>query len=252
MAYHSIDQFSNLLQNNAINLKSLVHLNIRSLPKHYDDLVNFLTLTGHSFSLVCLSETWLTPTDAPLFSLPNYRAEFANRVDSRCGGSAIFVSNTLSYTRRYDISIATSKCESVWIELDKSFLSKTNTIIGSIYRSPSSSYPEFCREFDEVMTRLNKENKNIVIVGDININILDTSDSTCLDYATNVLGHGLESLLKFPTRCIPQGPSTLIDHILSNITTSQTAGIIEFSITDHYPIFLLLESANTIGPKLIQ
>lgn len=244
MAHHSIDQFSNLLQNHSPNYKSLIHLNIRSLSKHYDDLLNFLTLTDHTFSLVCLSETWLTPTDARLFSLPNYRAEFANRIDSRSGGSAIFVSNTLTYTRRDDISIATNKCESVWLELDKSFVSNMNTIIGSIYRSPSSSYSEFCQELDKVLTVLNNENKNIIIVGDININLLDPSDSSCLDYITNLQGHGLESLLTSPTRCIPQGASTLIDHILSNVTSSQTAGIIDFSITDHYPIFLLLESTN--------
>lgn len=35
---------------------------------------------------------------------------------------------------------------------------------------------------------------------------------------------------------------SLLDHMLSNLTTKQTAGVINVSITDHYPVFLILPS----------
>ena len=38
---------------------SLMHLNIRSIPKNIEKLSNYLTLLDLQFSIIALSETWL-------------------------------------------------------------------------------------------------------------------------------------------------------------------------------------------------
>lgn len=250
--YYSVDQVKQLLSKPSPCYTSITHLNIRSLSKHYDDVRNFQSLLSHNFSIICLSETWLSPCEDTLFTLPNYHCEFDHRPNDRHGGSAIFISHALPYKRRVDLSFRTDKVESVWLEFDRtSFSVNKNTIVASIYRSPSSSYPDFCAELENILHRLNLENKNIIIVGDINVDISDINDASCSEYISSFQGHGLDSLIVSPTRCMPLGPCTLIDHVLSNLISSQISGVINFNITDHYPIFLLVENQNPTKPKIL-
>lgn len=251
--YYSVDQLKLLLSKSSSSHKSVIHFNTRSFPKNKDDVMNFLSLSAHTFSVICLSETWLSPSDDKLFTVNGYDAEYDHRKSDRHGGSAILISKQLSYKRRSDIAFNVDKVESVWIEFDRaSFPSNKNTIIASIYRSPSSSYTHFCAQLDIILNRLNCENKNLIIVGDINIDITDITNSSCAEYANCFVGHGLESLLQSPTRCMSPGPGTLIDHVLTNVISPQIAGVVNFDITDHYPIFLLVESHNQRNVKTLK
>ena len=42
---------------------SLLHLNIRSLNRHYDNLINCLARIKNRFSVIGISETWLAHAD---------------------------------------------------------------------------------------------------------------------------------------------------------------------------------------------
>lgn len=225
---------------------SLIHLNIRSLRKNYNSLIAFLSLINHNFSFICLSETWLSPDDRNLYALSGYNAEYCYRATPRGGGSAVFIKSSLSYKRRNDLAFSNMFCESVWIEFDKSVFSVDgrNTVLGCIYRSPASSQSEFCFQFDKLLHTITNENKNIIICGDINVNIIDPTNQSCSDYLGCLHGYGFESLITTPTRCDIAGSNTLIDHILTNFVTDNTEGVIEHSITDHYPIFLTLGTEN--------
>lgn len=79
-------------------------------------------------------------------------------------------------------------------------------------------------------------------MGDININIADISDSSCSEYVKCFQGNGLECSITTSTRSVSGGPSTLIDHILTNLTTDHSAGVVDFPFTDHFPVFLLVDS----------
>ena len=226
---------------------SLVHLNIRSLRKHYDDLQAFLSVINHSFSFICLSETWLSRSDENLYALAGYTSEHCSRDTYRAGGSAILIKSSVSYTRRQDISFTNLLCESIWLEFHHSVLSinNRNTIIASIYRSPSSSYSEFCSQLEKILNTLANENKNIIICGDININIFDPNSHSCCEYMQCLRSVGISSCIQSPTRSNLTGSGTLIDHILSNISAGFTAGVIDYTITDHNPVFLCLPSKST-------
>lgn len=192
---------------------SLVHFNIRSLCKHHDDLGTFLSIIDHTFSFICLSETSLTSYDGTLYGIPGYVSEYCHREGNHGGGSAI--NSGLPYRRRFDLSFSTPLCVSVWIEIDRNDLrmNNRNTIFASLYRSPSSSYAEFCSEFELMLNKIIEENKNIVICGDININIADLNNQSCSEYVRCFLSCGFSSLIHTPTRYDPNGSNTLIDHI---------------------------------------
>lgn len=85
-------------------------------------MIDFFTALDHSFTVICLSEVWLTSVDTNLYAIPHYSAEFCCRGDNRYGGSAIYVSASQPYRRRSDIAFSSANVESVWLEYDCNFL----------------------------------------------------------------------------------------------------------------------------------
>ena len=51
---------------------SAFHINIRSLPKHFDDLSEYLLSLNMLFSVVAVSETWLHKSNSDLLNIPGY------------------------------------------------------------------------------------------------------------------------------------------------------------------------------------
>lgn len=218
---------------------SLLHINARSLCKNQDSITAFIDALGHSFSFLCISETWLGSSDGNLYGFRSFQSEYCHRSSDRHGGSAIFISSEIKYERRLDLRLNVSNCESVWIETNTSPSSnRKSLIIGCIYRSPSSSIPDFLHNLSTVLHKISAENKQILIVGDININLMDAGNSSVTLYSDCFVGFGLESLITSPTRFSASGTNTLLDHALSNITPSPSAGVIDMPITDHLPIFI--------------
>ena len=69
---------------------------------------------------------------------------------------------------RHDLDISDKEFEASWIEIN---LKKSkNIIMGCIYRHPhSTNLNEFISYFNECLSNLNKENKEVYITGDFNI-----------------------------------------------------------------------------------
>lgn len=216
------------LANRLSSCGSIIHLNSRSLRKHFDEITGLLASIRHHFAVICLSETWLTPSDGNLFAFHGYNSEYCYREDSGHGGASIFVASSLSYRRRSDLSLDVLKCESVWIEFPETCFSQDakKLVIGCIYRSPSSSLTDFCEALNKVLHTLSFERKNVVIMGDMNVNLLDTTTPSYMEYTNILNGYGFECLITVPTRRSINGLSTLIDHALSNLIPVPSSGVI--------------------------
>lgn len=97
----------------------------------------------------------------------------------------------------------------------------------------------FCAALDCLLYLITRENKNIFILGDININLLDFDSSQFTEYSSCFQSHGFESLINLPTRCVNNENGSAIDHALSNVFSPPEAFIVRNTITDHYPVGLL-------------
>ena len=136
-------------------------------------------------------------------------------------------------------SIKKKEIEFIFIEIinpkDK------NVIVGCIYRHPSLNPTEFVDiHIQELLRKMFKEDKTIVLLGDFNIDLLkyDTNkDSTAfldLMYTNFLLPY-----VTTPTR-VTSHSETLIDNIFSNkIEDDLISGNIITTISDHYGQFLL-------------
>ena len=140
--YITNNQFRDKLKDFKQDTFSLLHVNIRSLNKHFDDLKLFLdNPTQNPFSVIGLSETWVTQDSNQPYSLPDYDFVVKNRQERIGGGVALYVQTIYNYIVRDEISFSNDFIESLFIEIIVP--NSKNILIGVMYRPPNSSVKDF-------------------------------------------------------------------------------------------------------------
>ena len=236
---------------------SLLHSNIRSAVQNIDKLDSYLSTLNHKFSIVALSESWLKNHNHELYGLSGYRSEHQYRTHKGGGGVSIFIREGLEYFRRDDISVNNNVLESLFIEIDKECIEKTqNAIIGVLYRPPGTDVHVFNEYLEGILSTFKAEKKLLYLLGDYNIDLLQADKHTSSQEFLDILYsyHLIPSITK-PTR-VTKKSATLIDNIFSNDIGSNKKlynGILFSDITDHYPIFHIDYSCSvTTSDSLIK
>ena len=153
------------------------------------------------------------------------------------------------------LSIITEYLECVFIEVEaqsKTCNKKTivgvvyrppNTIVDAVYRPPNTSITAFTKHVINIIQTLKVENKQYYIMGDFNINLLNTETQ---DHKDAMFQHAFIPLISKPSRITPT-TATVIDNIYNNDILGanyQVHGIIYTDISDHLLIFLVTKSTN--------
>ena len=210
------------------------HINAQSLvPKV--NVVNTILEAEH-FDLLCISETWLTPDTLSRFLVfPGYVMVRKDRAVSsqghrvRGGGVAII--------HREEISCqvlqtpATSLLETLWLSV--CWRGGRPAIVGVIYRPPTGSVSQAVEELQEQLQEILIRAKPVVLLGDVNINILDTQSLDTRRYLTCLSELNLNQLIKQPTHLFPT--PTALDHAVTNVPSAR-ASVLSTPIGDHQPI----------------
>ena len=121
--------------------------------------------------------------------------------------------------------------------------SKKSLVIGSIYRHPRPNANSF---LDKLAKKLESyslsKNTSVLLMGDINIDVSNISNSMSKKYLEVLSSVGFENLVDIPTR-YGSSSQTVIDHIITNYDVNKiTHGVLDYAITDHLPIFALIHS----------
>ena len=85
---------------------SILHLNIRSMTKKFENFKLFLSRCAYDFSMICLSETWNSDesfSNDSTLHLPNYNPIHFGRKNKRGGGICVFVNERFIFKRRDDL-----------------------------------------------------------------------------------------------------------------------------------------------------
>ena len=247
--YYDIDDFNKLTKKFEIdNNISILNINARSLIKHFNELTAILNDISISFDVITVEETWLNDILQPLVNLDGYTLITKHKAKCKEGGGiGIYIKKNIEYTVRKDLKCP-DKYEDyfsyMFIEIKHEITSK-NSIIGVLYRPPGgNTVNDFAKHLDALLPKLNKENKNLILTGDTNINLLKCSDhKPSAHYLDTLLSHGLIPKITVPTR-VTHSSATLIDHIFVNNKSADLSygGTITSSMTDHYFNFLFLEN----------
>ena len=105
----------------------------------------------------------------------------------------------------------------VFIEIDKIvFETKTNIIVGVIYKPPDTKPDDFFEILQPVINCINKENKQCYLMGDYNFDLLkvDKHPGTA-QYLELMYSHSFVPTICRPT-CVTSKTAILIDNIYHN------------------------------------
>ena len=192
---------------------------------------------NEEYDVIALSETWIQQEQLHLFSIPNYRPYVAPRLDGRrSGGVIIYIREKLNVEYVRKINFEGANVLEVRINFTKaqspSLMLKSVTLM-LVYKDCARSKTKFISNLEQLI-ETSKDTGKMIIMGDININLLDCDDSS--DYLNKYMANGFLSLHNQPTR----GKSWL-DHVFANIPVSMvTCKILDEQITDHALISISL------------
>ena len=189
------------------------------------------------FDVLALNETWLNKDIADNeISIPGYNI-LRNDRESHGGGTAFYIKDDIKYVDREDI-YKNHDIESCWIELSNK--NENVLLIGNIYRPPSSNSQHYYKMLD-LLTQINSEGKDTVILGDLNFNCLDKIKYNSIRTLENMFD--MTQMVRSPTRLsvkIDESGSvvykdSLIDVILTNVPNKHhCTSVIHTTISDHY------------------
>ena len=226
----------------------LLNFNIRSLVAHYDELMMFLNELNNLPIFIVLSETFLTNNTKNLYNIPGYKSFHTIRPEGNAGGVSIYILENYNSSKICNLSYANETVEQVAISAT---INSIKFKVLGVYRKPSNDKNAFTEHLDNLLNEI--KNNNIIICGDMNINLFDNSNTTW-NYSNAMVSHGLTLCNNKVTRINEENinNSSLIDHIWTNCNLSNLNSYnLENYISDHIPCMLTLEKNLNQSKKTI-
>ena len=252
--HYTADEFRNddIIKNCiSVNHLSFLHNNIRSLNASFDNFVQMLSELSCSFSVIGLTETRLNDRLESTFNhhLDSYSFVSQHSL-SNAGGVGFYVKDNCCYDVRYDLSDSVAGFETLWIEIQSNH--NQNIICGVFYRHPHSNIDAFITFLNQTLDKISNEQKNCVLMGDFNLNLLNVDSHPSTEEFLNTFGtYFYNPHILQPTR-ITNHSATLIDNIFFNSSSHHTiSGNLVYDLSDHLPNFLIINSLSTL-PKNIE
>ena len=171
--YFNIDQIQSLEFCQKEKSLSLFRINTCSLNKTFDDLVYLLKCKNKNFDIIAVSETKISKKTSLTsnINLNNYYFE-TTPTESTAGGTMFYVSNHFSYKSRTDLNMyKKDQLESTFIETINS--KKSNIVVSCVYKHPNMDVLDFNSLINQLLDKISKEQKQIFLLGDFNINLLN-------------------------------------------------------------------------------
>ena len=234
---------SNLPLNRDKQRLFMLHVNIRSLNKNFDDLNHdLLHFFFYSPDIICLSETKLKGLPLTNIHLSGYQFILHANSSTYAGGVGIYITDKFTFCLLESNTLHTS-CDDLWVHITDRRFGET-FILGVIYRHPKGDINSFLSTLNNKLLQINP-NQKLYITGDLNLNTGTNSNSQHKSSFFNTINsNGVYSLINKPTR-LSRSSSSTIDHILTNDTSNVILPcIILHDLTDHFPIACIIENRS--------
>ena len=221
---------------NKINF-SVMHLNARSLVKNLDKLNLMLGSLKKSFSVIGISETWLTDYTAELVNITGYSFISNHRKSKTGGGVGIYLHNDLQYKLRNECKLSDPDIiESLFVEITVPH--GKNIIVGCVYRPPNQNTALFLDKLNDILSHISKDNKQCYVMGDFNLDLLQYNHHTpTQEFIDTLFSFAFIPLISNPTR-LTFYSATLIDNIFTNnLSQNVLNGVVLNDLSDHLPVF---------------
>ena len=222
----------------SLNLASqlfCMHLNISSLSYHHLEPYNLPSNLKIKPNITGISETRLKRGKQPITNIffPNYVYEHT-QTESGKGRTLLYIDKNIKYKLCIDLNIYERKMvESTFIEiLNKK---QKNMIIGCVYNHPKHRVSDFTNNYiTPLLDKLSNENRDIMIMGDFNINLITyNGDKNTGIFLNTMFSQSFLPYITTPTR-ITRNTKTLIDNTYYNKPLNKIiSGNLSSIISDH-------------------
>ena len=233
--YFTLETINQKLNSNRNTEFSIIHANVRSLPKNKWKLENLIANFDKQISIIALSETWLTKINEKDFeNFGNYKGYFKSR-NKQGGGVGFFINKNFKIKERKDLKFNNNNSDALTVELIQE--NAKNILLTVIYKPPNENADEFNHDLEVYLSLLSREDKISYCAGDFNFDLFKTGKHQATeDFYNNMLSHNHVPLIYKATR-VTSTSATLIDNIFTNDPRINLTGIIIDDISDHFPIF---------------
>ena len=225
--------------NNLLSLGNFVvlHLNIRGLQTNFFSLKTLIENLVYKPDVIVCTETHRLPCYT-FYNLTNYVIYYNHGKINIADGCVVYIKDSLVEVSNIEIIDNFSYLNTI-IKLKNDVSIK----ITSLYRCHNVKKLDFISVIKNIIDK-EKNTKNHIIVGDFNLNIIDTSNSIINDYLNNYFEAGYNPLFNKVTRpCnFDKGPGSCIDNMFFKTSKNNTkiidhkSIIIQQKFPDHYPI----------------
>lgn len=220
------------------------------MRKNFNDLLVTTKDCLCDLDIIVITEANLKHSELCMYNIKGYDINSCTRA-GRTGGGVLVYTHVDLCAQPYLCPIQFKTAEVVIVTVGQS---ANLTFIISIYRPPrinkQSKILHFISELNTLLQHLPKSSK-VILCGDININLLDRSDSKTLKYENLLSDYGFTKCISDVTRreiCNGVIVESCIDHIFVRAPTFEIkSAVILHKISDHYCTAVALESLNTHG-----
>ena len=203
-------------------------------------IISNILFNNKKIDIFFLSETFLSSDD--VFD-PTIRG-FDFEPQSRSNGNA-YIKNGIPYTRRADLE--TDDLGIIWLEIN--FKNCKLFVVGVLYRPLDTlkySNKNFLKSLSDVLNKLSYEDKETILMGDINCDYL--KDNYHREIKNLFVSYGFKQLIEKATR-ITETNEMLIDVILTNSPeTIRNYETILSSNSDHDIIAIIRKKSTSKYP----
>lgn len=225
-----------------IGYTHILHLNIRSLRKHFNELLVMLEEIQHAIDVIILSEININREELSFYRISGYSMYSFTRESTRGGGILIYASNRLSFEAEI---VNTEAMETLHGRLK---IGTHTTHIIALYRPPSKNKLHFLDQLETIIKNVPAA-ENLIVIGDTNIDMLyDKMNPVTTRYKNTLCGYGLQNALpstEITREAIVDGrlDTSCIDHVWVRAggSASATAFLLETEMSDHHAVGLSLQ-----------
>ena len=232
-----------------------MHLNILSLPYHFNEFSELLNDLKIKWKIISITESRLRSEKSPPsdINLPNYEIEHEPNKPNK-GGALVYIFNELNYKAKNNLDIHKNKeLESIFNEVISK--SQENVVVGCMYKHPILVITEFKECYlQSLLDKLSPENKYIILMGHFNMDLLHyETHNQSRDFLDKMLSASLKPHITTHTQITPQS-KTLIENnftyfldediVCGNLTCSTSISIKQFKNLDKRKVKEELENID--------
>ena len=239
--YYSQEDFEHVLSTD--RLPTVFMYNINSLPHNLENFLHQTGIAHNPFSIDIMSfcETKISNDIENLYNLNGYVLLTNNR-NHYGGGVCMYIRNHLSFSILDDLCKSCDTIETLFVDV---FFLQKHILIGIIYRRPNGNIKSFIETYDDILRQISLSGKDCILLGDININLLNNSDINVKAYINLLASYGYFPCINKPTR-VNKMSATIIDHIwINNHGIISNSGILLTDISDHFLPFIQCKTSSS-------